>query len=257
MSYLGIPPFGQTVRTITEIIASAGQTSFAVSGGYITGYVDVYLNGVALASSDFTATNNTNIVLNVAAEINDEFKSIAYFPVSLVDTYRASQVDALIANLDSDLTGVNTSIANLDSDLTGVNTSIANLDSDLSSVNTSIANLDSDLTGVNTSIANLDSDLSSVNISIANLDSDLSSVNTSIANLDSDLTGVNTLIANLDSDLSNLDANSTSKSLYEMANTISTNYTITAGNNAISAGPITIDSGVLVTIPSGSRWVVV
>ena len=215
MSYLGIPPFGQTVRTITEIIASAGQTSFAVSGGYITGYVDVYLNGVALASSDFTATNNTNIVLNVAAEINDEFKSIAYFPVSLVDTYRASQVDALIANLDSDLTGVNTSIANLDSDLTGVNTSIANLDSDLSSVNISIANLDSDLTGVNT------------------------------------------LIANLDSDLSNLDANSTSKSLYEMANTISTNYTITAGNNAISAGPITIDSGVLVTIPSGSRWVVV
>ena len=243
MSYLGIPPFGQTVRTITEIIASAGQTSFAVSGGYITGYVDVYLNGVALASSDFTATNNTNIVLNVAAEINDEFKSIAYFPVSLVDTYRASQVDALIANLDSDLTGVNTSIANLDSDLTGVNISIANLDSDL--------------TGVNISIANLDSDLSSVNISIANLDSDLTGVNTLIANLDSDLTGVNTLIANLDSDLSNLDANSTSKSLYEMANTISTNYTITAGNNAISAGPITIDSGVLVTIPSGSRWVVV
>jgi trimeric autotransporter adhesin len=229
MSYLGIPPFGQTVRTITEIIASAGQTSFAVSGGYITGYVDVYLNGVALASSDFTATNNTNIVLNVAAEINDEFKSIAYFPVSLVDTYRASQVDALIANLDSDLTGVNISIANLDSDLTGVNISIANLDSDLSSVNTSIANLDSDLSSVNTSIANLDSDLSSVNTSIANLDSDLS----------------------------NLDANSTSKSLYEMANTISTNYTITAGNNAISAGPITIDSGVLVTIPSGSRWVVV
>jgi hypothetical protein len=53
------------------------------------------------------------------------------------------------------------------------------------------------------------------------------------------------------------DANSTTKGLYEMANTISTNYAITAGNNAISTGPITVNSGVTITIPTGSRWVVV
>lgn len=98
MSYLGIPPFGQTVRTVTETIASAGQTSFPISGGYITGYIDIFLNGVALTSSDFTATDNTNVVLGVAAAANDEFKSIAYFPVSLVDTYRTSEVDRLVRN---------------------------------------------------------------------------------------------------------------------------------------------------------------
>ncbi len=53
------------------------------------------------------------------------------------------------------------------------------------------------------------------------------------------------------------DANSTTKGLYEMANTISSNYSVTAGNNAISAGPIVVNSGVSVTIPSGSRWTIV
>jgi hypothetical protein len=38
--------------------------------------------------------------------------------------------------------------------------------------------------------------------------------------------------------------------------TISSNYTIATGDNAMSTGPISIDSGVTVTISSGSRWVV-
>ena len=38
--------------------------------------------------------------------------------------------------------------------------------------------------------------------------------------------------------------------------TISTSFTIPTGYSAIGAGPITVASGVTVTIPSGSRWVV-
>jgi hypothetical protein len=53
------------------------------------------------------------------------------------------------------------------------------------------------------------------------------------------------------------DANTTTKGLYEMNNTIDTNYSITSGNNAMSAGPITISSGYSVTIPTGSTWVIV
>jgi hypothetical protein len=41
-----------------------------------------------------------------------------------------------------------------------------------------------------------------------------------------------------------------------MANTIAANYSITAGNNAMSAGPITINTGIAVTVPSGSTWVI-
>ena len=34
-------------------------------------------------------------------------------------------------------------------------------------------------------------------------------------------------------------------------------YTITTGKNAMSAGPITVDNGVTVTVPNGSVWSVV
>jgi hypothetical protein len=52
------------------------------------------------------------------------------------------------------------------------------------------------------------------------------------------------------------DANTTTKGLYEHAHTISANYSITSGNNAFTAGAITINSGVSVTIPTGSTWVI-
>jgi hypothetical protein len=52
-------------------------------------------------------------------------------------------------------------------------------------------------------------------------------------------------------------SNITAQGLYENAATISANYTIGTGNNAISAGPITVASGVTVTVPSGSVWTVV
>jgi hypothetical protein len=44
---------------------------------------------------------------------------------------------------------------------------------------------------------------------------------------------------------------------YENSQTVTTSYTLTASKNAMSAGPITINSGVTVTVPSGASWVVV
>lgn len=40
-------------------------------------------------------------------------------------------------------------------------------------------------------------------------------------------------------------------------NTITSNYSVPAGYNGLSAGPITIASGVTVTVPSGSAWSIV
>lgn len=44
---------------------------------------------------------------------------------------------------------------------------------------------------------------------------------------------------------------------YENGQTVTANYTITSGTNAMSAGDITIDTGVTVTVPTGSSWVIV
>jgi hypothetical protein len=45
--------------------------------------------------------------------------------------------------------------------------------------------------------------------------------------------------------------------IYENGQTISADYTITAGKNGLSVGPIVIEDGVSVTVPSGSNWVVI
>lgn len=39
--------------------------------------------------------------------------------------------------------------------------------------------------------------------------------------------------------------------------TVTQDYTITTGKNAMSAGPITIDTGVSVTVPTDSTWTIV
>lgn len=44
---------------------------------------------------------------------------------------------------------------------------------------------------------------------------------------------------------------------YENGQTVTANYTLTTNKNAMTAGPITVNSGITVTIPSGSSWVVV
>jgi hypothetical protein len=43
----------------------------------------------------------------------------------------------------------------------------------------------------------------------------------------------------------------------EHDNTVTTSYTISTGKNVISAGPITVNSGAVVTVPSGSSWAIV
>lgn len=44
--------------------------------------------------------------------------------------------------------------------------------------------------------------------------------------------------------------------MFENNMTISNDYTITTNRSASSVGPISIDDGVTVTIPDGSRWVI-
>ena len=139
MSYIGIPPFGQTVRTVTEVTATSGQTTFNITGGYIVGYVDVFLDGTLLQNVvDYAATNGTTVVLTTGAVAGQVFTSISYQLLNLTT-----------------------------------------------------------------------------------------------------------------------DSNVTTTGIWENASTINSNYVITSGNNGLSAGPVTLASGVSVTVPTGSNWIVV
>jgi hypothetical protein len=49
----------------------------------------------------------------------------------------------------------------------------------------------------------------------------------------------------------------TDQVFFENDQTVTTSYSITAGKNAVTAGPVTIDTGITVTVPSGSSWSIV
>ena len=44
---------------------------------------------------------------------------------------------------------------------------------------------------------------------------------------------------------------------YENGQTVTADYTITSGSNAMTVGPVTVNTGVVVTVPTGSRYVVI
>lgn len=48
-----------------------------------------------------------------------------------------------------------------------------------------------------------------------------------------------------------------SSCFYETKQSVNFSYTITSGYNAMTAGPVTVEDGIVVTIPDGSVWTVV
>ena len=44
--------------------------------------------------------------------------------------------------------------------------------------------------------------------------------------------------------------------IWENSTVISSNYTLATGKNGLTVGPVTVNAGVSVTVPSGQRWVV-
>lgn len=85
-----------TVRRTYEFVATTGQTTFVVPGGYVVGNIDVIVNGSFLANSDFTATNGTSVVLAEGAVV-DDLVHITVFDSE--DSYTKIESDAITTNL--------------------------------------------------------------------------------------------------------------------------------------------------------------
>ena len=81
--------FDGTTFTDFEYTATGGQTTFTGSDdngatlAYTAGKADVFVNGVKLDGSDFTATNGTSVVLASAAAVNDIVCVKAYSTINV------------------------------------------------------------------------------------------------------------------------------------------------------------------------------
>ena len=76
-----------TTRSVNRYVATNNQTLFPPSGtvSYTVGYIDVYLNGSKLDSTEFTASNGTTITLTTGASANDIVELIAYTNINVTD----------------------------------------------------------------------------------------------------------------------------------------------------------------------------
>jgi hypothetical protein len=69
---------GSGMRNVTHYTATANQTTFTITGGYTVGLLDVFLNGVRIPESDFTATNGTTVVFNEGVKALDIITAVLY-----------------------------------------------------------------------------------------------------------------------------------------------------------------------------------
>ena len=93
---------GNVAAKMINVLATAGQTSFTVEGGYRINQIAVYRNGARLAQSrDFTANDGSTVTLVSAATADDVIAYQIFDDFSVADAIVSS---ASAQTIDGDLT---------------------------------------------------------------------------------------------------------------------------------------------------------
>jgi hypothetical protein len=103
IDYLNIATGGgsagaQATYTRDGFTATEGQTTFTTSNGYTLGYVQVFMNGVMLDLADYTANNESTVVLGTGARAGDEIVVIAYDSFAISEVLRALDISPSAPN---------------------------------------------------------------------------------------------------------------------------------------------------------------
>ena len=83
--------------SIQEFTATGGQTLFTVAGGYTVGTIQIFANGVQLASSDYTASNGTTVSLNTPRVSGDIIRTVSGLTSSSTNNINALAIAYSVA----------------------------------------------------------------------------------------------------------------------------------------------------------------
>jgi hypothetical protein len=207
---------GAGTITRTDFTATGGQTVFTVS--YPVGLIDVYRNGVKLATTDFTATNGTSFTLATAANAGDIVQAEVFNSLNIYETITA---DTFSGN------GVQTTFI--------MSVAPANPASTLVAISGVVQN-PSNYTVSSTSLTFLTAPPSGTN------------------NISARYLGVPAAVPSGSG--GQFYGNAAVKAIAYNSNSIAENITTTAGQNGYSAGPVTVEAGYTVNVVNGSSWTV-
>lgn len=107
--YIGPIPVPQATQTRETFTATASQTTFN-TGGYTSGFIDVFMNGVKLAPADFTATNGSDVVLATGAAVGDIIEVVAYTAFEVLNQNFTGDTSTQNLTVSGDLTVTGTTI---------------------------------------------------------------------------------------------------------------------------------------------------
>jgi hypothetical protein len=227
MGYLGRVPGDSSSFEGTEtrqtLIATGGQTVFNTFG-YDPSLLQVFLNGVLLDTSDYTASNGTSITLGVAALVNEELTIVSKGSANLVNTNAAPSYEVFSGN------GVQTQFT------------LANVPNSVSMINVFISGV--------LQTPNTDFGLSGGVLTFA------SAPASGAGNIVVYKPVISYGMVGVGSGGGGATGGGNDEVFYENGTTVTTSYELSMGKNAVSVGPITINDGIAVTIPSGKRWVI-
>ena len=214
---------------------------------------------------------------------NDEAAPKSY--VDSGDSTNASNISTNAANIATNTSNIATNTSNITTNTSNIATNTSNIATNTSSISTNASNIASNDTDIATNVTNIATNTSNIATNTANIATNVTDISNRVVRTSA--TGSAELPSGTEAqrdgspsagyirfntDVDQFEGyNGTSWAsvgggatgggsdtwAVEHDNTITTSYTISTGKNVISAGPLTVNSGATVTVPSGSNWVIV
>ena len=259
-----------------QFVSTANQTTFAVSGGYTVGQLDVYYNGVKLLNGiDVDVSSGTNIILASGVPANSAIEVVG---VSRVTPYPPSVQSSrvLYTATNNQTTFTTPTYVPGSSQVRLYINGVRQYNTDYTETSNTSITLGTGCVSGDSVMIEVDcySDVLQLNIAtnivvssagsgkyyptlVSNPSGNLPAQTYNNFNIDLSTGTLNVPNINAASILSNnapMAVQAAGGAIIENAYMIYNSYTITSGRNATSYGPITLDKNVYVTIPKGSKW---
>ena len=222
MAYLGNSPETTAAVNKYEYTATASQTTFACT---YDSRVDVYLNGVLLSGTDYTATSGVDIVLGTGATAGDIVQIDAFQDIVVTPSGVQYSVE-YTATLNQTVFSATYTPGYIQVFLNGVRLDAA----DYTATNGTSVTL-----GTGAALNDVVFILATETFDVANTYTQ--------AQADALFGGAAGATGGGDDEVFVLNDQ-----------VVTTDFTVPVGKNASTAGPITVNSGVTVTVSSGSVW---
>ena len=100
-AYVSVMNLPQSIMEQHTYIATAAQTTFSIN--YTIGFVYVFVNGIRLANTDYTATNGTSVILNDACNAGDIVECISFNTFVVANAYTKTEVDTIASGKQATL----------------------------------------------------------------------------------------------------------------------------------------------------------